>query len=89
VKPIFLDWLARTQTEKQAKIESRIRSTHDGKLNNSDFGRRMRGTGAIAEQIEQTFRVFAKKHGLDQQRPPLDASNFRPPRPTGGQLRLF
>jgi DNA repair photolyase len=89
VKPIFLDWLARTQPEKQAKIESRIRATRDGKLNNSQFGQRMRGSGAIAEQIEQTFRVFAKKYRLDQKRPPLDASNFRPPTPTSGQLRLF
>jgi DNA repair photolyase len=89
VKPIFLDWLARTQPEKQAKIESRIRATRGGKLNNSDFGQRMRGTGAIAEQIEQAFRVFAKKYGLDRKRPPLNAANFRPPRPTSGQLRLF
>ena len=25
----------------------------------------MRGTGPLAEQIEQTFRVFAKRYGLD------------------------
>jgi hypothetical protein len=49
----------------------------------------MRGSGAIAEQIEQTFRLFAKKHGLAGERPPLDSSHFRPPRPTSGQLRLF
>lgn len=89
VKPIFLDWLARTQPEKRARIESRIRTTRGGELNNSQWGERMRGNGAIAEQIQQTFRVFAQKHGLDRKPAPLDTSQFRPPQTSSGQGSLF
>jgi len=89
VKPIFLDWLARTQPTHAERIESLIRSTRDGKLSNSEWGKRFRGTGQIAEQIQRTFEVFSRKHGLDSPQPPLDTSQFRPPVPTSGQLRLF
>lgn len=89
VKPIFLDWLARTQPTHSERIESLIRSTRNGQLSNSEWGQRFRGAGQIAEQIQQTFNVFRRKHGLDQPQTPLDVSQFQPPIPASGQLRLF
>jgi hypothetical protein len=89
VKPIFLEWLTRTQPTHADRIESLIRSTRDGQLNNTEWGKRFRGTGQIAEQIQRTFEVFQHKYGLDQPHPALDTSQFRPPVPASGQLRLF
>ena len=53
VRPVFVDWLERTQPLKKERIESRIRSTRDGNLNDSEFGRRMRGQGSYADQISE------------------------------------
>ncbi|MBL8850908.1 MAG: PA0069 family radical SAM protein [Planctomycetaceae bacterium] len=89
VKPIFLDWLERTQPTHAERVEGLIRSTRDGQLNNSKFGTRMRGQGQIADQIRRTFEVFRHKYGLDTPQPPLDTSQFRPPLPASGQMRLF
>lgn len=89
VEPVFLEWLERTQPEKKAKIESRIRSTRGGKLYESEFGVRMKGRGEIAEQIRRTFQVFSRRYGLDKTPDPLDASQFQRPVPSSGQLRLF
>lgn len=89
VKPIFLDWLARTQPSHAERIESLIRSTRDGQLSNSEWGKRFRGTGQIAEQIQQTFEVFRRKYGLDRPHASLDTTQFRPPISASGQLRLF
>jgi DNA repair photolyase len=89
VAPVFTDWLARTQPTRAARVEALIRGTRGGKLNSSQFGERMRGAGLIAEQIEQTFRLFARKHNLDRPMPDLDYSQFRPPVARSGQLRLF
>jgi DNA repair photolyase len=89
VAPIFTDWLARAQPTRAARVESLVRATRGGKLNSSQFGERMRGSGLIAEQIDQTFRLFARKHNLDRPMPELDYSQFRPPVPESGQLRLF
>jgi DNA repair photolyase len=89
VEPVFREWLARALPNRVALVESRIKATRNGKWYESEFGKRMRGTGAIAEQIAQTFRVFAAKYGLNQPSPPLDATQFRKPRTSSGQQWLF
>ena len=89
VEPIFRDWLARHYPLKQQRVEGLIRDMRDGKLSDSQFGRRMRGTGAYAQQIAATFKVFKKKLGLDRGLPELDANQFRPPAQPSGQLALF
>ncbi len=56
-----------------------------GKLNDSTFGTRMSGTGLLAQQIKNMFRLFAKRFGLDGDLPVYDCSRFRPP----GEVWLF
>ena len=89
VKDVFLDWIARQRPNHAAKVEAFVRAVRGGKLNTPEFGKRMRGTGPLADQIEQTLRVFAKRYRLDGGGPPLSNKSFRPPRITGGQLPLF
>jgi DNA repair photolyase len=89
VKPVFLDWLERTHPSKRERVLGLIQSTREGKLNSAEFGARMRGKGPLAEQIEQTFRVFRRKFGLDGPRRELSIDQFRPPQPRSAQLRLF
>ncbi|TWU30145.1 Radical SAM superfamily protein [Bythopirellula polymerisocia] len=89
VRPVFFEWLERELPDQAEKIKNRIRSTRNGRTNSAHFGERMRGTGEIADQIAQTFRVFAAKYGLAGRLPPLDCSQFRPPRTENGQMSLF
>ena len=60
-----------------------------GKLNSSEFGDRMTGSGEFARQIQGMFVVFLKKYGLDGGLPSYDCSKFRRPTPKTGQLWLF
>ncbi len=89
VEPVFLEWLERCQPLKEEKILSLVRSMRGGKLNNSEFGQRMRGTGEVADQIKRMFKVFCKRYGLETELPGYDFTRFEPPRPASGQLRLF
>ena len=89
VKPVFLEWLHRERPGEAKRIESRIRAVREGRLTASEFGQRMSGTGEIAAQIRQTFDVFSRKFGLARKLKPLDSSQFRPPKSSTGQLRLF
>ncbi len=89
VRDVFYDWIDRQLPDQADKIRSRIRATRDGKDNHSEFGKRMRGTGPIAKQIRDTFKLFAKRYGFDQKLAPLNCSAFQPPRPTSGQRWLF
>ncbi len=89
VAPVFREWLERCYPDRVSKIEDRIKRVRGGKLNSSQFGARMRGTGEMAEQLATFFQIFARKHGLDGGLPPLDCSRFRRPGPETGQLWLF
>ena len=89
VAPIFMAWLQEHRPLAAARIESLIREMRGGKLYNSKWDERMRGVSTYADGIAKTFEVFVNKLGLDQPSPELNASQFRPPRMNGGQLRLF
>jgi DNA repair photolyase len=89
VRPIFESWVQSEYSEKADRILALIRSTRAGRMNNHQWGTRMRGEGHYAEGIQQTFQVFRKKAGLDQPLHPLDTAKFSPPQPSSGQMRLF
>jgi DNA repair photolyase len=88
VGPVFIEWLEREQPGRVKKVLDRLKDARGGRLNDPNFGSRMRGSGERADQIANLFRLFRKKYNLDGL-PPLDASQFRPPTPKTGQLRLF
>ena len=89
VEPVFREWLERTQPLRMDRVLGRVQKTRDGKLNRSKWGERMVGTGEIADQIKQMFRLFRKKFDLHGQMPPHECTKFNPPVPRSGQLRLF
>ncbi len=88
VEPVFREWLERTQPLKAEKVENLVRQTRSGKLSDSSWGKRMVGTGEIADQIRSIFHVFRQKYGFGNL-PELVSSQFKPPIPQSGQLRLF
>jgi DNA repair photolyase len=83
VKPVFLDWLKQSLPTHKNRIESLIRSTRDGQLNQTEFRQRLRGTGEYADHINRTFSLFARRFGLDRKAPPLDVTKFRKPTQQG------
>ena len=87
VKGLFESWLERHMPDRKDKILNRIRSMRDGKLNDSNFGSRMRGHGVFADQIHSMFELGCKKAGLRDVKIEFDTSHFR--RPEGAQLSLF
>lgn len=88
VKPVFREWLHRTQPLEAKKVESLVNQTRSGKLNDSTWGQRLSGTGEIADQIGAMFKVFRQKLNFSDL-PELDSTQFKPPLPKNGQLRLF
>ncbi len=92
VKALFLDWLHRHFPDRAKHVENLLRSTRQGQLYDATFGRRMRGQGQIAQQINRVFKVFARRYGLDGKNhplPPMSPASFRRPPTPGGQMMLF
>lgn len=85
IKELFLDWLTRHFPDRAGKVESQIREMRGGELNVSEFGARMRGTGARADQIESLFDLWRIKLGLDSHGPKLRTDLFR----RSGEAGLF
>jgi DNA repair photolyase len=88
VKDLMAAWLEAHFPNRAAHVLSLIRQCRDGKLNDPEFGSRMRGSGAYAELIRQRFAKASRRYGFDRRRIPQRTDLFRPPR-LDGQLDLF
>lgn len=86
-KDLFDRWLEEHYPDRKEKVLNQIKSLRDGKLNESEFGRRMRGTGPLAEQIRQMFEISCRKAGIGDEKLNFSTTHFR--RPAGNQLELF
>lgn len=87
IAEIFSDWLQKTMPDRADRILHQIAECHGGNLNDSQYGRRMRGDGKIAEQIHETFAVAKNNYLKGKSLPPLDTSLFLQLKDP--QLRLF
>jgi DNA repair photolyase len=88
VAPLFEDWLGRHFPDRKEKVLGRIRSMRDGKLNDPEFGSRMKGGGVYAEHISRLFGVSCRRAGIERGRfPKLSTASFR--RDGGAQAALF
>ncbi len=89
----ILSFLVHVQGAIRDSIGADLRGTLDhiwrGSTRQVDvvFGN-VRDTGEIADQIRSMFHVFRTKLSF-QSLPELDATQFEPPTPKSGQLRLF
>ncbi len=88
IKALFEEWLARHFPDRAQHCTNLLREMRGGELYNAAWGSRMRGQGPLAEQIARTFKVFARKFGLNRSLSPLNGDHFRPPS-LDGQLSLF
>jgi DNA repair photolyase len=89
VAPLFRDWLDAHYPLRARHVMSVVRQVHGGRDYDSTFGKRQRGSGVYADLIEKRFDIACKRFGLNEARPALDTSRFRPPRADTPQLDLF
>lgn len=73
---IFTDWVHKTYPDRADKILHQIEDCHNGSLNDSRYGKRMRGEGKFAEQIATQFKLARKLYLKDTIYTPLDYSLF-------------
>ncbi|RWB25743.1 MAG: PA0069 family radical SAM protein [Mesorhizobium sp.] len=76
VAPIFKDWLLRHYPDRYRHVMSLIRSMRDGKDYDSEWGKRMKGSGPYAWQIGRRFEIAAKRLGLNAERRSLRTDQF-------------
>src|SRR6202453_3042729 len=90
LKILFREWLNDHYPDRAAHVMSLINQARGGKDYDSQFGVRMKGTGAYAELLRARFDLAKRKlgYGDAEERYELDTSMFRPPLPDSPQLSL-
>ncbi|MEO6080427.1 MAG: PA0069 family radical SAM protein [Steroidobacteraceae bacterium] len=88
VKDLFRQWLAVHMPDRAEHVMSLVNGAREGKDNSSQFGVRMRGTGAWAQLLRDRFQLASRRFGFTtERRIQLTTDLFRPPE-TGGQMGL-
>ncbi len=87
VKDLFTDWLEQHYPNRKKKVLHKILDIREGKLNSSDWGTRMKGTGNFSKQIADLFKTQTHRLGLNEKRRRLSTKHFVGN--SGSQLKLF
>ena len=89
IKDLFSDWLEANEPLKAERVLNTIRALRGGRLNDPQFGSRMKGKGQFADLIRQRFEHACARLGLNREEKELRTDLFRPPRGTDPQLDLL
>ncbi|TCK67716.1 DNA repair photolyase [Winogradskyella wandonensis] len=84
---LFTDWIRKTMPDRADKVLHQIQDCHGGTLNESRYGKRMRGEGHIAKQINDTIKLARLKYFEDKSMPRLNKELHEQYK--NGQLKLF
>ncbi|MCA6079229.1 PA0069 family radical SAM protein [Fulvivirga sedimenti] len=82
---IFKKWLADHYPDRIHKVINQISDMHGGKVNDSEWGVRIKGQGNFADIISRMFRLSKEKYMAGMSMPPYNTGIFR----KGGNFRLF
>jgi DNA repair photolyase len=88
-RELFANWLLEHFPDKYRKALALLRSTREGQLYDSAWGRRMTGTGPYAWMIGRRFELASERLGLSKTKIRLRTDLFRPPERGERQLSLF
>ncbi len=84
---IFEDWIRKAMPDRADKVLHQIAECHGGSLNDSQYGRRMKGSGQIAQQINRQFEIAKRKYMQGRDFPEWNRNVFI--KTEKGQLGLF
>lgn len=86
---LFGAWLLENYPDKYRKVLALLRSTRDGKIYDSSWGKRMTGTGPYAWTLGRRFELASERLGLGKSKSKLRNDLFLRPQTGGVQLSLF
>ena len=89
VRDLFREWLVTNYPDRARHVFKLIRDMRDGKDYDSEWGKRMKGTGPYAWLIGRRFEVACERLGLNKKKQKLSTDHFRHPKPDDAQLSLF
>jgi DNA repair photolyase len=86
IKLLFHDWLFKNFPNHAEKVWNLIEQSHNGKVNDSRWGIRMRGEGNMAGMVAQQYKKYGKLYNMNAEEWSLNTNLFQRP---GQQGSLF
>ncbi|MFA6540791.1 MAG: PA0069 family radical SAM protein [Bacteroidota bacterium] len=77
VHDLFIDWLKRSYPDRAERVINRIKEVREGKMNETQFGKRMTGSGEMADTISQLFDLTCGKIGIAKIQRKLSVDKFQ------------
>ncbi len=87
VGAVFENWIRKAMPLRAEKVLNLIKETHDGKLNDSRWKKRMSGDGVIAQQVKDLFRIARLKYFKNQEKRLVNTELFHQFK--SDQMKLF
>lgn len=88
VADIFKDWCLKHYPDRADKIIHQVEDVHGGSVNDSEYGRRIRGEGQVAKQVATMVKLAKRKYFKSRSIAPLNTTLFQRPA-LDGQISLF
>lgn len=85
---IFTDWVTKNYPDRASKVLNQLKEIHGGQLNDSRYGKRMKGEGNYAENIRKQMEIARNRFFSNTFIPKLRTDLFEIPN-KNGQMRLF
>lgn len=85
---IFTDWVTKNYPDRASKVLNQLKEIHGGQLNDSRYGKRMKGEGNYAENIRKQMEIARNRFFANTFIPKLRTDLFEIPN-KNGQIRLF
>lgn len=89
IKDLFREWLATDHPDRAGHVMSLVRQMRGGADYDSEWGKRMKGEGPIAELMARRFETAKRRLGLNAPFAGLDLAQFKVPPKAGDQRDLF
>ncbi len=89
IADLFREWLVASYPDRANRVMSLIRNCRGGRDYDSQWGKRMTGTGPVADLISSRFAMARRRFGLDGRSWQLDTSKFTRPSTDARQPSLF
>ncbi len=87
LRQLFEDWLATHFPDRARHILSLVRQTRAGALSDARFHHRFSGHGPYADLLLSRFMRAARRWGLNEEREPLDTTQFAIPAAAAGMAK--
>jgi DNA repair photolyase len=74
---LFRDWLHNHFPDRVEKVWNQISALHGGKVNDTRWGKRMRGDGKLADSIHDLFKTIKGNYFREKEIHELSLNRFR------------